>query len=350
MRIRLRPLPADDLEHMVAHGEPSWRALRGERVFITGGTGFFGLSLLEGIAAANRRLGAGIEATVLSRDPARFLARAPHLAALPFLHWHAGDVRNFTFPRGACGSVIHGGASSRDAALYAERPAEMLDTIVSGTSHVLDFAAACGAGNFLFISSGAVYGRQPPGLERIAEDFMVTHEAEDRKSVYAEGKRRAEALCIDAGARQGLQPKIARCFAFIGPHLPLDAHFAAGNFLRDALEGREIQVQGDGTPLRTYLHTADLVVWLMRILVSGSPVRPYNVGSGEAVSIEALARATAALREPALPVSIGRRHDGGPVERYVPDVGRARSELGLEARIGLPDALERTFRWLQASP
>jgi dTDP-glucose 4,6-dehydratase len=212
---------------------------------------------------------------------------------------------------------------------------------------VLDFARERGVGELLYLSSGAVYGRQPPGLERMPETFGGAPDGGDFGGAYAAGKREGERLC--AGAAQGgaLRPKIARGFAFVGPHLPLDLHFAAGNFLRDALRGSEIVVQGDGTPYRAYLHAADLVVWLVTILVRGEALRAYNVGSDQAVSIAELARLVAGLANPPVRVQVRGTPTGKPAERYVPAVDRARKELGLEVRIGLSDAFERTYRWLQ---
>ncbi len=74
---------AGDLDHVLDHTRDLWDELRGERVFITGGTGFFGCWLLESLLWAQDRLGLGVEAVVLTRNPDAFRARAPHLAGIP---------------------------------------------------------------------------------------------------------------------------------------------------------------------------------------------------------------------------------------------------------------------------
>ena len=339
MELPIRPLAREDLDHVLERAAPAWRTLRGARLFISGGTGFFGIWLLESLAAANARLGAGIQVTVLSRAPARFAARAPHLASA--CAWLAGDVRDFAFPSGEWTHFVHGAASTSAAA--SAREAEMLATIHGGTERMLELAAHSRATSFLFVSSGAVYGRQPAEIEKIPETF------EGRpQGAYAQGKRHAETLCTEA-ARRGMAVKIARCFAFVGPHLPLDAHFAAGNFLRDALAGRGIAVEGDGSPDRSYLHPADLVVWLLTILARGQSPRAYNVGSDEAVSIAELAERVAALPAKPVPVTVRKTAGKGPAERYVPSIERARKELGLEVGIRLEAALRRTYGWLRGA-
>jgi nucleoside-diphosphate-sugar epimerase len=338
------PLTAD-LNHVLAHTDGLWDELRGGRLFITGGTGFFGSWLLETFTWAVDKLGLETSAVVLTRNRDAFARKAPHLASHPALTFHEGDVNNFPFPGGPFSHVIHA-ATEASAALNAEAPLVMIDTIVTGTRHVLDFARNAGARKLLLTSSGAVYGRQPPELTHVGEDYTGGPDPTDPRSAYGEGKRLAELLTVIYSRISGCECKIARCYAFVGPYLPLDIHFAIGNFIRDALAGQTIRINGDGTPYRSYLYAADLAVWLWTILFRGQSCRPYNVGSGQALSIAEVAKTVAGAWGTSVEVSIARAPIPGVLaERYVPSVKRAEVELGLKETLGLSEAVRRTCRW-----
>jgi dTDP-glucose 4,6-dehydratase len=331
-----------DLDHVLAHTPGLWEELRGQRIFITGGTGFLGCWLLESFAWANDKLGLKASAAVLTRDAGAFAAKAPDLAKRPDLEFLAGDVRSFPFPEGSFSHVIHAGTTSSAPV----EPGEMFATIVDGTRRVLEFAATHGTRKLLFVSSGAVYGRQPSDLARVPEDYSGAPDPLDPASAYGEGKRAAELLCALASRKPGLETKIARCFAFVGPHLPLDAHFAIGNFIRDALKGGPIQVSGDGTPYRSYLYAADLAIWLWTILLRGRSCRAYNVGSDNDLCIAEFARLVAGAVDPTARVTILRQPDTQRLpDRYVPSTARAGAELGLQQRIDSPEAVSRTILW-----
>jgi nucleoside-diphosphate-sugar epimerase len=337
-----RPLSSDDLQHILDNTRDVWDELRGNRIFMTGATGFIGTWLLESFAYANDRLGLGATTVCLTRDPAAFRQRAPHLSARNDIAMVRGDVRDFAFPSGAFSHVIHAATASG----VAIPPLEMLDTIVLGTRRTLEFAVNAKAGKFLLTGSGAVYGRQPSDLTHVPETFLGAPDLSAPASAYGEGKRVAELLCELYRRKHGIETKVARCFAFVGPHLPLDAHFAVGNFIRDGLEGDEIRVKGDGTANRSYLYAADLMIWLWTILMQGRPGGAYNVGSEQGLSIGELAKVVADAFRPAPPIVIERAQTPGKShERYVPATRKARTELGLVQRIDLPAAVKRTIAW-----
>lgn len=336
---------AADLDHVLVHTADLWSELRGERIFITGGTGFFGTWLLESFAWANDRLQLDARAVVLSRNPVAFGQKAPHLAANPSISFLHGDVREFVFPAGSFSHIIHA-ATESSTSQSDDQLLQMVDTIIQGTRRTLDFGVAAGVSAFLLVSSGAVYGKQPTDISHVAEDYAGAPDPLDKRSAYAEGKRLAELLCAIYAHRYTLRPKIARCFAFIGPYLPLDVHFAAGNFIRDGLAGGPISVKGDGTPYRSYLYSADLMIWLWTILFRGATCRPYNVGSDKPVSIAELAQVVADAFHPPLQVTLGEvAAPGQQPQRYVPLTSRAQVELKLQPTINIREAIKRTVRW-----
>jgi nucleoside-diphosphate-sugar epimerase len=344
----VKPLATKDLAHILSLTRQFWERARGKRIFLTGATGFFGAWLLESLAYCNRELHLELSATVLCRNPGAVVARMPHLAGETSIRFVAGDVRSFNFPDQSYDFVIHAAAASSGA--EAAQPLNLLTTLVSGTERVLEFAKAQKPEAFLFVSSGAVYGPQPGNLSHIPETYRGGPDWLDPNAAYAEGKRVAEQMCSLFAFNSEIRFSIARCFAFVGPHLPLDQHFAIGNFIGDALKGRNISIRGDGTPMRSYLYAADLAIWLWTLLLSESEFRAkprvFNVGSGDAISIRDLATTVVDELNPTLRVQIaGKPAAGAPLQQYVPDVTEAAARLGLRQTIDLPEAIKRTADW-----
>ena len=333
---------AADLDHVLDHTRELWEELRGERIFITGGTGFFGCWLLESFAWANQRLGLNASATVLTRNPDAFFKKMPHLVENPALHFFEGGMGSFSFLEGHFSHIIHA-ASQPSSSQDPIGNLDQFDANVQGTRRVLEFASLCGAKKFLFTSSGAVYGQQPGGLTHIQEDYAGAPDVLQPGTAYGQSKRISEFLCCAYARESGLQVLIARCFAFVGPHLPLDANYAIGNFIRDGLNGGPIMIKGDGTPIRSYLYTADLAIWTWVILFSGRSCYPYNIGSSESISILELAETVRNMVSPGMEINIAKTPaQGQHPERYVPSVARAKTQLGLEPWVSLEEAVRRT--------
>jgi nucleoside-diphosphate-sugar epimerase len=334
----VNPLQAD-LDHVLAHTQGVWEELRDGRIFLTGGTGFFGSWLLESFVHANAQLRMNARVVVLTRNTAAFAKKAPHLAASPGVEFVEGTITGFEFPQGQFSHVIHAAVDYTD-------PLGLFSSIVEGTRRVLEFARHSGARRLLLASSGAVYGRQPPDISHLRETFSGGPDPLLVRSAYGEGKRAAEFLCAAYNEAYGIETTIARGFAFVGPYLSLEGGAAVGNFIGDVLAKRPITIQGDGTPYRSYLYAADLAIWLWTILCRGRAGCAYNVGSDVALTIKDLADLVAAVLDPATPVRVlGQAAPGIPAERYVPCVDRARSELALESWIDLKDGVRRAAAW-----
>ena len=304
--------------------------LFGKRVFVTGGTGFFGKWLLSLFHILET------DVVVLSRNPGGFLAQFPMVGNNSNITFIQGDVRDFTFPVGHFDTVIH---AATEASVKPERenPDEIHSVIIDGTKRILEFSNRAGAKRLLYVSSGAVYGVQPPELSHIPETFPC-----NPVTVYGKGKLEAERMCLESE----VETVIARCFAFVGPWLPLDAHFAIGNFIGNCLRNEPIVVKGDGIPMRSYLYGEELAKWLLTLLVKGQAGEAYNVGSDDAISIADLAAIVREIAGSDNEIRVQRKAvQGARPARYIPAIDKIRDELALQVKCGLTESISNTIRW-----
>lgn len=327
----MRPLPAGDLRHILDTARRDLQAWDGARLFISGGTGFLGRWLLESWALARSEGLLRGELVALTRDPARWAGSPLAAAGVTFT---GGDQGRFPFPAGRFDAVVHG----------AVEPGAAFWNNLQGCRRMLELARAAGAARFLLVSSGAVYGPHPP--EAVPETWAGAPDPMDPGQAYGNAKRAAETLAASAQAEGGLACVSGRGFAFLGPGLPLDRNFAVGNFIRDALAGGPIRIQGDGTPRRSYLYGADSAVWLWALLARGGAGRAYNVGSPQGFSILEVAHRVRDLLAPGAEVQVAGAADPGRERScYVPATDRAERELGLRRLIGLDEGILRTAAW-----
>jgi len=321
--------------------------LRGQRLLVTGGTGFMGSWIAEMVAYLNDEHGFGIELLLMAPTAESFSARAPHLASRPDVTLIEQDVRDLTVLPTGVTYVIHA-AGTPDNRVHVTDPLRTMGTIARGTSAVLQAAAASvELQKVLNVSSGLIYGAQPLDMPGIPESHAGGPEPDSISAVYAEAKRYAETEAAAWRSVDKLPVVTARPFAFIGPHQGLDKPWAVNNFLRDALLGGPIRILGDADTVRSYMYPSDMAFWLLTILAEGVPGTAYNVGSSEAITLGALAERIAASFE--TPPLVVCRPLGEPrITRFVPDVSRAEKTLGLSVTVDLDSAIERTLAWHRA--
>ena len=309
-------------------------------LLIIGGSGFFGKSILD---AYKRGLlnPWGIDLIyVLARNADRLKEEAPELVGTSIKLMN-GDIASCKkLPMSDY--VIHAAAST-DAANYLSQPEVEKKNIQAGTYNYCELAKKFHQNSrIVYCSSGAVYGQQPPDLDKISEDYDGGPLADMSltKRDYAAAKRDAELAIINLG-KQGLSVSIARCFAFVGSYLPRDKHFAIGNFIEDGLNNRPIQVKADHLVYRSYMYADDLVEWLMRLCELGNSDCPIlNVGSDEALEIREVAKKVAdKFSVPFINTDIQKT----TVDRYIPSIEKAKHFGSLKIKHDIRLSIDETI-------
>ncbi len=317
----------------------------GRSLLLIGGSGFFGKSFLDAYRRGLLKPWSIDSVVVVARSASALRREHPDLvsASAALLDADAGRVEELP----PADFVLHA-ATSTDARRYKEDPKAERANILAAIDNYARLAERLHrSSRIVFASSGAVYGQQPADLPEISENFSLrdASELDEQKRDYAEAKRLSEAR-IEALGASGVRTAIARCFAFIGYHLPRDQHFAIGNFLADGLARRCIQVKARKAVYRSYMHADDLVRWLMTLAdAADCEARAYNVGSDEAMTMGEIAKVVA--ERFGVPAEVPPVTDPA-VDRYVPSIARARTELGLGLSFDLRSAVDEVATRLEA--
>jgi dTDP-glucose 4,6-dehydratase len=335
-----------DLEEINEHSHNDLEKLVNSNVVITGASGFIGTWLTLSWASARLKYKGEGKLLLTSRSPDAVWGRALAIDAKCPVQRIASDIKNFTIPEEFHrGYIIHA-ATPASASLNTDDPYKMFNTIVEGQDRILAESHRASS-RLLFLSSGAVYGKQPPDLEKLSEEFIMVVNSDDEISAYHEGKRAAELQSDSAVLRWGTHVVTARLFAFVAPFLPFGAHFAAGNFMRDALQSSQIIINSGGGSVRSYQYATDLCSNLWALAVRGTTGEKYNVGSDAGVTIKALAEAVVRNVNPEAEVVITGVDTIDNTSRYVPSIEKVSSQLKIKNHVSLDEALKRTALWCQ---
>jgi dTDP-glucose 4,6-dehydratase len=334
-------LPRLALESVVEACALPLEELSGSRILVTGATGFVGRWILSALLHARELSPRFDYSVVIHIRDAKSAAERLSPRTLESVDVVLGDATNSLLGIPGELSYVVSGATPASIRSGSMDRRQVLLTAIEGTQRLIELADDRGGFRLLNLSSGAVYGRQPPDMDRIPEDWMGVQEIWGETALYAEGKRASEALLADA-SRDGILDAVqARLFAFCGPGVPLNDHLAIGNFMADVMIRRSVVVHGDGTTIRSYLDARDMAVWLLTLLVKGSSAIPYNVGSPWGRPIRDWAAICAALGGVDLAVN---GTGAGIRPRYVPDIANS-------VALGLPipeqDPIPALTQWLE---
>ncbi len=339
----MNPILAEDVQYIAKQLNAETEVLKNSSIFITGGTGYFGKNILEAIMHLNAEQKLNVKLFILTRNKQRFLDQHPRFNHPNFVYIE-NDVAEFVFPNEPLHYIIHGAAEV--AKLDKTDELDVLETAYFGTKKLLELAKEKKVKGFLFMSSGAIYGNQPFDLPAIPESYGGGPDITKLNASYGEGKRMGEYLCQYYGQKFNVPVKIGRCFAFVGPYMPLNAQFAFGNFIQNAMHDETISMQSDGSSLRTFLYTADLVCWFFKLLLNGKNMVPYNIGGAtKEISILEIAQYVSQSFDNKIKIEVLQKEKSANRGRYIADVSAIMKDLNITSVIGLEESLDRTVKY-----
>ena len=342
----------EDILNIINKTKNLWSEVKNKNIFLSGGTGFFGTWILKSFSLANKNFNLNSKIFVLTRNIEEHKKIHPDLHNIESINFIQGDIRNFIFPKKKFQFIIHGATTNARETYNKQDPLIKYDTIVNGTKRILNFASQCKCEKFLLISSGACYGKVPNNLKKISEDYIggpLTTDQNFDHSVLGEAKRAAEVLTNIYSHKFNIQTKIARCFTFVGPLMPLDIHYAIGNFLSDAVLGKLINIKGDGKQIRSYMYISDLVIWLFNILFRGENNSIYNVGSENGLSIYDLAKNISKLSSVKIDIKVNNQNKNIKNYLYIPSTDKIKKELNMIEETNLEEAIKKTLNHINAN-
>ena len=269
----------EDLERIVASEFIDWDGFRDSSVFITGGTGLIGQTVINALLYANkaRNLGIRITALVRNREKAEMLfsAQLSESEALSFIDGSVEDLPSLPH----FDYMIHG-ASPTQSRYFVTNPVETINEMFGTTSRLLEIARIGGSDKFVYISSIEVYG-SPHTDEPIPESFGSNVDIMSPRSSYPEGKRIAENLCAAYVSEYGINASTIRPTLTFGAGIGEKESRVFAYFARCAINGEDIVLKTKGQTKRNYLYTADAVTAILKVLQDGRPGEAYNAANEE---------------------------------------------------------------------
>ena len=315
--------------------------LKNQTVLVVGGTGFVGSWIAEFISFLNDNFQFNISLIILARNTDSFKDEKKHLANRGDIKFISRDIRNINELPSDISYIVHA-AASPDNRNHVSNPIETIATITKGTDNLIDSAFKLPSlRKFLYLSSGQVYGKSVTKKELISELDFGSFECNKITAIYPEAKRLAEATCCAYSSQYKIPIVIARPFSFIGPYQSLSKPWAINNFINDALNNKTIRIIGNGEPVRSYMYPADLVVWILKILISGKRNTAYNIGSPFGISLKDAAEKIVHIAQ--TKVNIDIKFNNNDISYFVPDISLCEKELGLKINYNVEDTFRRAI-------
>lgn len=329
-------IPASDMSELLSNSIDPIMKMRESSMMVFGGTGFVGKWLVTSLIEANRELNSNIKIKLVSRDIVHARKLFGANANIEFI-----ELSQFSrHPIPFCDFYIHGATPTLNSEKSLNSTSE---THLLISKYILNQVKKHkNSPTVMHLNSGAIYGKQDISNDFQKESFHVTDNPINK---YTKAKLEIDKLFTHSDSKLEYRYLSPRLYAFAGPQLPLDAHFAIGNFLGDALTGRPITMLGNSMTRRSYMYPTDLVHVIFELLVK-SPTKPINVGSDQAISMGELAKLVSSKNGNC---KIEFNGEASEPNNYVPSITNLREYVSRKSFLTLEEILERWMSWIQAN-
>jgi len=268
--------PQEDMQFILSKTEHHFRNLDGSSFLLTGGTGFVGSWVLQFLMFASRYLKVNFSIDVISRKPILFSN-----ASYPSIRFAQHDLRaSINFEDKDYSHVLFASTPSNPTTGGLDSDLVMQSTVM-GTKNLVEMLdRRNNQVKYLNTSSGAV---------KKIKSFTLPRDP-GINDVYAIAKHEVERILTEAKVASKITLCSPRLYSFAGPGIPLNAHFAIGNFIQDAINGRDVIVRGSPETVRSYLHPIDMTIQLLDCWFTEDVFCFPDIGSFNSVKLIDLAQ------------------------------------------------------------
>ena len=309
-----------------------------KNILVTGGAGFIGSHLCKALVNLGHNvicldnLFTGVKNNIFDLVDHPNFEFVKHDITEPYFRDKIDEIYNLACPA----SPIH----------YQRNPIKTVKTCTIGVINMLGLAKKNNA-KILQASTSEVYG--DPEKHPQTESYNGNVNTVGYRSCYDEGKRCSETLFMDYNREHKLKIKIVRIFNTYGPNMSYNDGRVVSNFITQAIENREITINGDGNQTRSFQYVDDLIEAMIKFMeTSDDFTGPLNVGNPEEISIKGLAKIILELTNSHSKISFNNLPEDDPMMRN-PDITLAKNKLDWYPKVKLKDGLIKTIKYFKTS-
>ncbi len=314
------------LDFILKKISPLKSQFKNKSILVTGASGFIGKWIILLLLELNTKYNYEIKIYFLTRNKKKFLKLNKEFNKSNQIIFIENNILNLDIKKYDFNFIFH---LAGDLNKKNHNKLLQYDEIVTGSKIVFDYSKINNKVKILFLSSGAVYGNFEKKIYHKNSDTVDFNKV--LHNTYAYGKLSAENYAKFLHSFNKSKIKIARCFTLVGPYQMIGKGFAIVDFISLAIKDKNIKINSPLKVYRSYMFVADLIIWLIFILLKGEDGKVYNVGSDKPILLLDLAKKIVKLTNSKSKVIPNRKSlNNEKIQFYIPDIEETKKTFNLD--------------------